>query len=320
MDYITQTLGIPVHRSKWERAAELPFYLTNSYSLESAELGDRHALFLTPVGKLGTIGTIKKHIARLETICPWPVVLELPALSRQRKSSLIAERIPFVVPGKQLYLPFLGAVLSERNDVEAAPEPIDKLLPSAQMLLFAFILGGNKLIFLSDMTKRFHCAAMTMSRAAQQLVQAGLLDRSTQGVQILLSSDLTPWALYQTALPHLISPVRKTVYIDRAELPKDVFSAGLSALSEQAFINPPFVESWGTVAQEKSFTTKSMLLVDTTKQCAVEFWKYDPRLVSGSLYVDPLSLAASLSDTSDERVEQSVDTLLREALQNGHRI
>lgn len=320
MDYITQTLGIPVHRSKWEQTAELPFYLTNSYSFENAELGDRRALFLTPVGELGTVGAIKKHIARLGTFCPWPVVLELPALSRQRKNSLIAERIPFVVPGKQLYLPFLGAVLSERNDVEAAPEPIDKLLPSAQMLLFAFILGGNEPIHLSEMTKRFHCSAMTMSRAAQQLVQAGLLRRNTQGVQILLSSDLTPRALYHTALPHLISPVRKTMYIDRAELPKDVFSAGLSALSEQAFINPPFVETWGTVAQEKSFTTKSMLLVDTTKQCAVEFWKYDPRLVSGSLYVDPLSLAASLSDTNDERVEQSVDTLLREALQNGHRI
>ena len=320
MDYITQTLGIPVHRSKWERVAELPFYLTNSYSFESAELGDRRALFLTPVGELGAVGTIKKHIARLGAICPWPVVLELPALSRQRKNSLIAERIPFVVPGKQLYLPFLGAALSERNDVEAAPEPIDKLLPSAQMLLFAFILGGNEPIHLSEMTKRFRCSAMTMSRAAQQLVQAGLLDRSTQGVQILLSSDLTPWALYQAALPYLISPVRKTVYIDRAEFPKDGFSAGLSALSEQAFINPPSVETWGTVAQEKSFTTKSMFLVDAAKQCAVEFWKYDPRLVSGSLYVDPLSLAASLSDTNDERVEQSVDILLKEAVRDGHRI
>lgn len=320
MDYITQTLGIPVHRSKWEHATELPFYLTNSYSFENAELGDRRALFLTPVGELGTVGTIKKHIARLGTFCPWPVVLELPNLSRQRKSSLIAERIPFVVPGKQLYLPFLGAVLSERNDVEAAPKLIDKLLPSAQMLLFAFILGGNEPIFLSDMTKRFHCSAMTMSRAAQQLVQVGLLNRSTKGVQILLSSALTPWALYQAALPHLISPVRKTMYIDRAELPKDVFSAGLSALSEQAFINPPLVESWGTVAQEKSFATKSILLVDAAKQCAIEFWKYDPRLVSGSLCIDPLSLAASLSDTNDERVEQSVDILLKEALRDGHRI
>ncbi len=320
MDYITQTLGIPVHRSKWERAAELPFYLASSYSFESAELGDRRVLFLTPVGELGTVGIIKKHIARLGTICPWPVVLELPALSRQRKSSLIAEKIPFVVPGKQLYLPFLGAILSERNDVEAAPEPIDKLLPSAQMLLFAFILGGNKPIFLSDMTKRFRYSAMTMSRAAQQLVQAGLLNRSIQGVQILLSSDLTPRALYQTALSHLISPVRKTMYIDRAELPKDVFSAGLSALSEQAFITPPFVETWGTVVQEKSIATKSALLVDAAKQCAVEFWKYDPRLVSGSLYVDPLSLAASLSDTNDVRVEQSVDILLKEALRDSHRI
>ncbi len=318
MDYITQTLGIPVHRSKWENIVELPFFLINSYTFEDVELGSCRALFLTPEGQLGTIDTIKKHIAWLGAFCTWPVVLELPALSRQRKSSLIAERIPFVVPGKQIYLPFLGAVLSERNDAEAAPNPIEKLLPSAQMLLFAFLLGGNRPILLSEMTKRFRCSAMTMSRAAQQLVQTGLLDRSVQSGQIRLSSGLAPWTLYQAAFPYLVSPVRKTMYIDCDELPKDAFSAGLSALSELAFINPPSVKTWGTVEHEKSFLSKSTLLVDATKQCAIEFWKYDPRLVSGKQNVDILSLAVSLRDAKDERTEQSIELLLKEALQNNH--
>ena len=39
MDYITQTLGIPVHRSKWENIAELPFFLINSYTFEDVESG-----------------------------------------------------------------------------------------------------------------------------------------------------------------------------------------------------------------------------------------------------------------------------------------
>ena len=41
-----------------------------------------------------------------------------------------------------------------------------------------------------------------------------------------------------------------------------------------------------------------------------EIWHYDPRLLADKPLVDRLSLALSLSDIKDERVEISIDNLL----------
>ena len=42
----------------------------------------------------------------------------------------------------------------------------------------------------------------------------------------------------------------------------------------------------------------------------MEFWRYDPKKLSGKDKVDPLSLALSLGNDADERVEESVEYML----------
>lgn len=69
----------------------------------------------------------------------------------------------------------MGVQLQDRCDSETAITPVlEKLKPSEQMLLFAFITREKKPMYLSDMTKWFGFSAMTISRAANQLTQVGL--------------------------------------------------------------------------------------------------------------------------------------------------
>lgn len=44
----------------------------------------------------------------------------------------------------------------------------------------------------------------------------------------------------------------------------------------------------------------------------LEIWKYDPKLLSESGLVDPLSLYLSLADTNDERIEGALRDLLED--------
>ena len=314
MDYIQETLGIKSIRKRWEGQTKLPYYLLNEYGFDVVTIGHQACIFLTPQGKLPTVSMIQKHLNQLKGYTDLPLVLELPEITSRRKSAFIKARIPFVVPGKQLYLPFIGAVLNEHTAPEARASNDTKLMPSAQMLLFAFLLGMNKPIYLSDATKQCRLTPMSISRAASQLVQLGLVMRKNDGVRKFILSEKKPSDLFELAKPWCINPVRKEVFINRDEVMSDAFPAGLSALSEVSMMNPPAVPVYGTTKNEKNFESASTDLVDGESSAAMQIWRYDPRLVSQSNQVDPLSLYMSLADSRDERIEQALDELLQEVL------
>ncbi len=53
-------------------------------------------------------------------------------------------------------------------------------------------------------------------------------------------------------------------------------------------------------------------LQDSRSQVAVEMWRYDPRKLSKGKTVDELSLALSLREDADERVEEAVEGMLQD--------
>lgn len=139
-------------------------------------------------------------------------------LTSRRRKTLIEARIPFVIPGKQIYLPFLGTMLTEKCDAETTGIGPDKLRPSAQQLLFAMILDGCHPMPLAPLAKRFQVSAMTITRAADQLCKTDLIKKigMGSGAQKMLITEYSPKELYQKMRPYLIQPVRKTVYIDKS--------------------------------------------------------------------------------------------------------
>jgi predicted DNA-binding transcriptional regulator len=315
MDYIKKTLGLEIERRDWKGQSQLPYYLLHEYDFEAVTIGNCQCLFLKPKATIATTNNIKKHLKSLKKLTDRMIVFELRAITRQRKASLVEAKIPFVIPGKQLYLPFLGAVLQERGDSEQDTFlASQKLMPSSQTLLFAFLLGKNKLLYLSDAAKQFGISAMSISRAASQLEQIGLVTKKSEGVRKYIVSDTMPKLLFEEAKTYLINPVRKTVYIDNDEILPDMFSSGLTALSDISILNPPLPKTIGTAQSAKGLKGISTQLINGDTQSILHVWRYDPRLISGTDKVDALSLSVSLSGIDDERVEQALEALLREVL------
>ena len=51
-------------------------------------------------------------------------------------------------------------------------------------------------------------------------------------------------------------------------------------------------------------------LLDSKTQVAIELWRYNPKKLSKTNIVDELSLALSLREVADERVEETVEEML----------
>ena len=289
MKYLDKVLGIKVTYENVE-FKHLPNFIAARYCLQMVAMNGQRAIFLYPKTELEQIEVLKKHIARIQKNENLPVVLVLNELSFRQKEYLIREKIPFIVEGKQIYLPFMAMYLQERCNAER--EPREEILPSAQMLLLHFIYGGAQELSTSQAAKLLHIKKL--------------------GVQRILQSEDSPKMLFQKAGDKLLNPIKRTVYISKELVGTDLLESGYSALAEYSMLNAPNVKCYATerISQWKDVMTNS--LQDSQVQVAVEMWRYNPRKLSTRNIVDELSLALALREDADERVEEAIEEMLNE--------
>lgn len=308
MEYLEKMLGIEV-QERGEFAGPLPNFIRARYRIQCVRLNDCEVIFLYPRA-LEQIETLKKHIARIQAVENVPVVLVLKRLTSAQREGLLRERIPFIVEGKQIYLPFLAVYLPERCDAE--PSLREEILPSAQMLLLYFLYHGALELPTSQAAKELGLTATSISRASRQLVEMQLVQAKKVGVQKILFAEEPPKELYYRAKMDLLNPVKRKVYIPKKMLGMDLQKSGYSALAEYSMLNAPNVDTYAaaSIAPWKDVSTQS--LISAEEQATVELWRYDPKKLSQGNAVDVLSLALSLQEDGDERVEEAVEEMLEQ--------
>ena len=307
MDYIEKILGLPVVEMPWEHLAEMPYFIQDKYDIKKAAIGTVNVLFLYSKNELDRIEALKKQISRIQKAETLPVVFILPSVGRYRRDKLIEARMAFVVPGKQMYLPFIGTYLTERCDAETVK--LEKLQPAAQVLFFYYLYQRKQSIYISDAVEDLGYSAMTISRAAKQLVQTELFDESKDGVRKILTGRLEGRELFVKMRPALINPVRRRTSINRAELTEEFVLAGDSAVAKQTMVNDSMFSCYAVTG--KQFAELPYAMSEAT-DVVVELWKYDPRLLSRDGMVDPLSLMMSFEDHDDERLQMAFEELLEQ--------
>ena len=306
MEYLKRVLGIEV---LYENKAleHLPNFISTRYDSQKVSLSGQKAVFLYPKTELEQVETLKKHLERVKKVADRPVVLVLEQITARQKEYLLREKIAFIVDGKQIYLPFMAAYLQERCDAEKSDR--EEILPSAQMLLLYFIYEGAKELSTSQAAKDLD---LTPTSISKQLEEMGTLQSRKIGVQKILFSENSPKELFYKAEKVLLNPVKRTVYVPCEEVKNELLESGYSALAEYSMLNAPGVWCYASerISQWNDCMTKD--LQDSNSQVAVEMWRYDPRKLSKKKMVDELSLALSLREDADERVEEAVEEMLND--------
>ena len=306
MDYIEEALGLSVEYTHFFNQNILPLYLTERYQMTDAAIDKIPIIFITPKTDLEQTQTLRKHICRIEKSANAHAVLILRAVSYYRRKTLIESRIPFIIPNKQLYLPFLGASLQQQTDSEDTPSEF--LQPSAQALLLYYIYRRKDCLPISESVTELGYSAMTISRAARQLVDLNLMKGYKDGVQKFIYAEHAGRDFFNLALPYFTTPIKRELYIPSEKLPKPNLLSGISALAEYSMLNPEKPVCYGLYYKNK--ITGTTQLVDSDRQIKIQLWKYDPELFrkwTTLNTVDPLSLYLSLKDIQDERVEEALE-------------
>ncbi len=313
MEYLNRVLGISTYYFP-DTVKSLPNYIHARYELKVVTMNGKKAVFVHPKEELESVNAVKKHFERISKVENAPVVLVLDHLTYRHKEYLLRDHIPFIVENKQIYLPFMAIYLQERGDSEKTK--VTDILPSAQVLLLYYIYNGCGELMSSDASEGLGFTSTSISRASRQLEELGVIRMEKRGVQKVILTDKSPKDLFHSAKHILTSPVKRTIYVSKAEIKDCQLLSGYSALSEYSELNPPMVETraaGSVTALEKLSSTR---LHNSEEQCAVELWRYDPKKLSNNGCVDRLSLALALRNDKDERIEQAVEEMTNQVWRN----
>lgn len=252
---------------------------------------------------------------RLRQLAEIPVVYVTGALASYERKRLIEQKVSFLVPGNQLYLPDLGIDLREYfRKPPAAPDTA--LSPATQAMLIAVLLRTPWRAEWqpAEVVSELGYTAMTLSRAVKELTAAGIATSRTEGRARWLHAERTAAQTWERAKPLLRSPIKRRFWARPVPKwkPPHVRQAGLSALARFSMLSEPQWPIYAiSPAQWKTATHAGIVTLPEPLPgaCEWELWHYNPALIHESETVDPLSLTLSLQGNTDERVQLALDEL-----------
>ena len=233
--YLHEVLGIPTPSVKpWARENELPYFLRDTFQFGEIELlGHSIVLAMGRAEQKQSLSEVRTWLHKVRALAGQPAVYVTDALASYERRRLIEQKIPFIVPGNQLYLPDLGLDLREYFR-QRSPTAESALSPSAQAMLITALLHQPWQAEWqpSTVAVALGYTPMTLSRVVKELTAAGLAAAYTVGRSRWLRMEQPPQQTWERAKPLLRTPVKRTVWV----LAEDPMAkqlgrlAGLSAL------------------------------------------------------------------------------------------
>lgn len=314
--HLQEVLGIDVPDLRpWARASELPYFLRDQFQFSELDLFGKPVVLAIRRGQVKqSLSDVRAWLSKVKLLAGRPAIFVTDALASYERRRLIEQKVPFLVPGNQLYLPDLGIDLREHfRQPAVAPEA---LTPSAQAMLITALLRQP---WQSDWQPSQDAEAlgytpMTLSRAVKELTAAGLATAYTVGRSRWLRTELAPQQLWERAKPAMRTPVRRTAWAGAggSRLLQTSRIAGLSALARHSMLTEPKWPVFATTAADwKAALDAGLRELPEPEAGAQEWqlWSYSPVLIPDADAVDPLSLMLSLEDMADDRIQLALAEL-----------
>lgn len=299
----TDVFGLTINYKSWDKKQALPLYVAGNYEIDEAIVSNNRFIVMSPIGDLPTLPAMKKHIEKIQKIDDVPVAFYLKNLSDFRRKGMLESNIPFMTE-KQVFLPFIGTLLMEEKNNALYKE---KFMFSTQQLFLMYLYNRQNKLYVANVGKKLPYSAMTLSRAVKQLEASDLFLVYKDGVNKVIESKYDRRELFERAKPFLLDPVRKYGYIEKSRIDENMVLASESALAKNSMLNPSKLITYAIDEQKMDINQMENELVDPNKQIRLELWGYDPKLFSDDNVADGLSVALSLREIVDERIEEAID-------------
>ena len=307
-DYLRIALGVEVKASAYD-GSHLPAFLGWSYVFYSFTLGEHSCLMAVrkPDASLAP-AAIAKHVGFLATQTGRTVIFcsdVMPAYERQR---LMQRLVPFIIPGRQVYLPFMAIVLSEFGTKKQ--RTFDAVGNAGQVLLMKWLNSQASGFSIAEAMETSGFSKPTVVRAFDELEFFGVARRQGKERRLLFLGERA--AQWEENRDRLFSPRRRIVGVERVPSGLAAVPSGTEALAMRSMLNPP---EWRELAafhtDYSRLRQEEIPLADAPVR--LELWNYHPLAMSDG-GVDPFSLWLTLKDDRDDRVQICLDEMMKEFL------
>ena len=285
-----------------------------TYKFYDGEFHGMPLLFAEPKGKVATPRCLSVTANNLTSLLQLPIVFLLPACPAYERQRLIDKDVYFVVSEKYVHLPMLLANERVRKTKQAKT-----LTPVAQyLLLYHLQIGSIEGMAARDIEDKIPYSYASITLGLTCLEDLGLCKKVAEGSKRkVIHFDMKGMNLWEQAQPFLVNPVEERIYCDGL-LSDDSFpECGINALAHYTRLNPdPEKNIMMSVKQLRNFKSSEALVRpnEFDGNIIIEAWKYPPVTATGvkAEWVDKLSLAISLREDEDPRVEGEVERLINE--------
>ncbi|MBQ2923021.1 MAG: hypothetical protein IJE60_08050 [Tyzzerella sp.] len=233
-------------------------------------------------------------------------------LNYYTKETMLNEGIPFILEGKQVFLPFLGMLLSEKDDRRLVPVHTISFL-TQKLILCALYEKWNDMNA-TKIAEKLGVTKMSVSRCLDEIeyLDIKILDKSGKTRKVSVSEEIR--VLWEEIKPVLRNPV-----IARFQLAEDIRldkKAGISVLCEFSMLSDNVYPTYAvTKGDLKETNIKKIRQISIGEEIGCEvlelgyFIEYNGKMVQ-----DPLSVMLSLSaeNLEDERVQICIEEMLEE--------
>jgi hypothetical protein len=314
-NYVERTLGQKIVLSA-ARIPGAPLHLEHAYRFWRIRLFGQDFVLAEAAVEMG--GGVKRLLADLQALRRLVrgahVAIVLPRISSTQRQRLIEAGVPFVVPGRQMFLPTV--LVDLREHFPRPPIAHRKhLTAAAQFVVLRQILWGDtEGKPLSEVAEDLGYSAMTLTHVRKELVAASVCEDLRRGRAKPLRFREKGRELWEKVRPVLDSPVVNTTSVRTLNPALSALPAGHTALALATMLaaRPPTAVALHHKVLRSALDEQLVEAVEDPEQAEsiVEAWAYAPRRLARGNAVDPLSLWLSLKDDPDERVQSALEDLL----------
>ena len=289
---------------------KLPLAYCGRYDIFTVETNGVLWMAIHPKDNVGLV-MLRRDRAGVEKMTGLNCAIFLDRTTFYIKEKMMEEGIPFVIEGKQVFLPFIGYLLSKENERELAPVYLISFL-TQKMLLMAIYERWNE-VKVSDAAKRIGVSTKSASRCFDELEYLNIDVLGMKGKSRVINIPNDRKQVWQQIENVLRNPViRRFVLREDMKLEK---KAGISALCEYSLLSDNVYPTYAVTKRElkASGVTEEKQVSELEEiGCAVLELGYFIDF-SGKGLQDPLSVVLSL--TGEEQEEERIDISINEMLE-----
>lgn len=302
LDY-RMTVGI-MNKSK---VGMLPMFIAENYQILQTQIFDHEVCLLCSKGNNSfTPAKLYKQMLLVQAKLDMLVVFVMERVESYNLQRLIAQRVNFIIPGKQMFMPSLLL------DIKKVPNTVvneDRNIPAFSQFLILYHLQKEKLDGLTtrEVADKFSISYAHTNRAIRWLVEKTLITLKG-GKEKTMFFSASGKVLFERAHAFLKSPVEQVLFTDDILDCESVCHSGANALSAYTMLND---EERRYFAFSRNRFKEAGIHAD--KQYGInviEIWCYDPLPLSLDGNVDKLSLYLSMRDDQDERIQIELEQLI----------